>query len=146
MAVALIGIHGMYPRQARELPLEAVDLRQGRLIHGDLSRPLDSYTRQAAAGYLAYRRQRWPVTTSPYLLVSGKTAYTGQPVTSGWLHKLLRPLPVTAQQLREDRLLEEAAHCGGDPMHLAAMFGIGPQASLRYARAAADQPPVPDQS
>jgi hypothetical protein len=126
----------MYPRQVRELPLEAVNLRQGRLAPGELSRPLDSYTHHAAAGYLSYRRQRWPATTSPYLLVSSKTAHTGQPVTSGWMHNLLRPLPVTAQQLREDRLLEEAAHCGGDPMHLAAMFGIGPQASLSYARAA----------
>jgi hypothetical protein len=45
-------------------------------------------------------------------------------------------LPVTMQQLRQDRLLEVAAHCDGDPMHLAAMFGIGPQSSLRYARAA----------
>jgi hypothetical protein len=143
MAVALIGIHGMYPKQARELPLEAVDLRQGRLIHGELNRPLDSYTRQAAASYLAYRRQRWPVTTSPYLLASSKTAYTGQPVTSGWMHKLLQALPVTAQQLREDRLLEEAAHCGGDPMHLAAVFGIGPQASLRYTKAATGDP-APD--
>jgi len=140
MVVALIGIHGMYPRQARELTLEAVDLRQGRLIHGELSRPLDSYTRHAAARYLSYRRQHWPSTTSPYLLVSSKTAHTGQPVTSGWMHNILRHLPVTAQQLREDRLLEEAAHCGGDPMHLAAMFGIGPQASLRYARAATGNP------
>lgn len=145
MVVALIGIHGMYPKQARELPLEAVDLRQGRLTPGELSRPLDSYTQQATAGYLSYRRQRWPATTSPYLLVSSKTAHTGQPVTSGWLHNLLRPLPVTAQQLREDRLLEEAAHCDGDPMHLAAMFGIGPQASLRYTRAATGNP-APSQS
>lgn len=141
MVTALIGIHGMYPKQARELPLEAVDLRQGRIVHGELNRPLDSYTRQAAADYLAHRRQRWPATISPYLLVSSKTAHTGQPVTSGWMHKLLRPLPVTAQQLREDRLLEEAAHCDGDPMHLAAMFGIGPQASLRYARAVTGNPP-----
>jgi hypothetical protein len=140
MVVALIGIHGMYPKQARELPLDAVDLRQGRLIHGELNRPLDSYTRQAAAGYLAYRRQRWPAATSPYLLVSSMTVHTGQPVTSTWLHNLLRALPVTAQQLRDDRLLEEAAHCGGDAMHLAAMFGIGPQASLRYAKAAPGNP------
>jgi hypothetical protein len=143
MVVALTGVHGMYPKQARELPLDAVDLRQGRLIHGELNRPLDSYTRQAAAGYLAYRRRRWPATTSPYLLVSSKTAHTGQPVTSTWLHQLLRALPVTAQQLRDDRLLEEAAHCDGDPMHLAAMFGIGPQASLRYARAAERGPTGP---
>ncbi|HEX2822281.1 MAG TPA: hypothetical protein VHO07_19235, partial [Streptosporangiaceae bacterium] len=140
MVIALIAIHGMYPKQARELPLEALDLRQGRLTHGQLSRPLDTYTRKAAAAYLAYRRQRWPATTSPYLLVSSQTAHTGQPVTSGWLHNLFRPLPVTMQQLRQDRLLEEAAHCHGDPMHLAAMFGISPQASLRYTRAATGHP------
>jgi hypothetical protein len=140
IVIALIGIHGMYPKQARELPLEAVDLHQQRLIHGDLNHPLDSYTRQAAAGYLAHRRQRWPATTSPYLLVSATTAHTGRPVTTGWLHSLLTALPVTAQQLREDRLLEEAAHCGGDPLHLTAMFGISPHASLRYARAATGHP------
>ena len=43
--------------------------------------------------YLSYRRQRWAATTSPYLLVSSKTAHTGQPVTSGWMHNLLRPCP-----------------------------------------------------
>ena len=53
MVIALIAIHGMYPKQARELPLEALDLRQGRLTHGQLSRPLDTYTRKAAAAYLS---------------------------------------------------------------------------------------------
>jgi hypothetical protein len=139
MTIALIGVHGMYPHQARELPLRAVDLHGGRLTYGDINRPLDTFTRQATFGYLAHRHRCWPTTTSLYLLVNHVTAHTGRPVTSRWMLGLFKHLPVTPWQLREDRLLEEAAHANGDPLHLATMFGIGAQASLRYTAPIDDQ-------
>jgi hypothetical protein len=43
-------------------------------------------------------------------------------------------LPVTAQRLREDRILEEAAVTGADPQHLCAVFNITPDTGLRYTR------------
>ena len=133
----------MYPHQARELPLRAVDVHGGRLTYGEINRPLDPFTRQATIGYLAHRHHRWPTTTSPYLLVNHVTAHTGRPVTSRWMLGRFKHLPITPWQLREDRLLEEAAHTHGDPLHLATMFGIGAQASLRYSAAVTSSPNTP---
>jgi hypothetical protein len=51
---------------------------------------------------------RDPDTTSPYLLATRKTAHTGQPVSEFWLIAPFRGLPVTAEQLRDDRIAGEA--------------------------------------
>jgi len=103
-----------------------------------LDRPLDDFTACAIRGYLAFRDQRWPATTSPYLLATRKIAYTGQPVSEFWLTMLFRGLPVTAEQLRDDRIVEEALVGRADPLHLAAVFGFRPRTGLRYATAAQD--------
>ncbi|MFD3518464.1 hypothetical protein [Streptomyces sp. NPDC058657] len=48
---------------------------------------------------------------------------------------VLRGLPVTAQQLREDRILEEAAAVtGARPQHLCAVFNMTPETGLRSIR------------
>jgi hypothetical protein len=52
--------------------------------------------------------------------------------------------PVTAQQLREDRILEEAAVTGADPQHLCAVFNITPETGLRYTRFFHPDPTVGD--
>jgi hypothetical protein len=52
--------------------------------------------------------------------------------------RLFRDLPVTAGQLRHDRIEEEALAGRADPLHLAAVFGFGPRTGLRYAQAARD--------
>jgi hypothetical protein len=101
-----------------------------------LDRPLDEFTASAVSGYLAFRNYRWPATTNPYLLVTRKTAHTGQPVSEFWMTRLFRGLPVTAEQLRDDRIVEEALSGRADPLHLAAVFGFEPRTGLRYAQAA----------
>ena len=60
--------------------------------------------------------------------------------------QLFRGLPVTASQLRDDRIVEEAVSGRADPLHLAAVFGFGPRTGLRYAHAAsrAGEPADPD--
>jgi hypothetical protein len=112
-----------------------------RLPRRPLSHPVnvcvrrqDNFTRQAAVDYLRLLYARWPHIRNPYLFVSSQTAYTDASVTIGWMQPLLRDLPATARQLREDRLLEEAAASGGDPSHLCAPFNVGPQTGLRYVR------------
>ncbi|MFE9137599.1 hypothetical protein [Streptomyces sp. NPDC007355] len=50
------------------------------------------------------------------------------------MQPLLKDLPITAQRLREDRILEEAAVTGADPQHLCAVFNITPGTGLRYTR------------
>ena len=52
------------------------------------------------------------------------------------MSRLFRGLPVTADQLRDDRIVEEALAGRADPLHLAAVFGFGPRTGLRYAQAA----------
>jgi hypothetical protein len=46
----------------------------------------------------------------------------------------VRGLLVTAQQLREDRILEEAAVTSADPQHLCAVFHITPETGLCCTR------------
>jgi hypothetical protein len=67
-----------------------------------------------------------------------KTAHTGEPVSRFWLNRLFQGLPVTPEQLRDDRIIEEALSGRADPLHLAAVFGFGPRTGLRYAQAAYD--------
>lgn len=140
---ALIGIHALYPHQARELPLAAVYFTGGRLLHGDIDHPLDAFTRQAAADYIQPRYSRWPHTRNPHLFLSSQTARSRTPVTIGWMQPLLKDLPVTAQRLREARILEEAAVAGADPQHLCAVFNISPDTGLRYTRTFLPDP-LPD--
>ena len=138
VAVALAGVHALLPGQIRHLRLTQVDLPGRRLDPGGIDRPLDEFTAAAIRGYLAFRDQRWPTTTSPYVLVTRKTAHTGEPVSRFWMNRLFRGLPVTAAQLRDDRIIEEAISGRADPLHLAAVFGFGPRSGLRYAQAARD--------
>jgi hypothetical protein len=138
VVVALAGVHALLPGQIRHLRLDQVDLAGRRLDPGGLNRPLDEFTASTIRGYLGFRDHRWPTTTSPFLLVTRKTSHTGQPVSEFWMTSLFRGLPVTAQQLRDDRIVEEALAGRADPLHLAAVFGFGPRTGLRYAQAARD--------
>jgi hypothetical protein len=136
VAVALAGVHALLPGQIRRLRLDQVDLPGRRLDPGGLDRPLDEVTADAVTSYLGFRRQRWPSTTNPYLLITRKTAHTGEPASRFWMSRLFRGLPVTAAQLRDDRIVEEALAGRADPLHLAAVFGFGPRTGLCYAQAA----------
>jgi hypothetical protein len=136
VAIALAGVHALLPGQIRNLRLDQVDLPGRRLDPGGLDRPLDEVTADAITSYLGFRNQRWPSTTNPYLLITRKTAHTGEPVSQFWMTRLFRGLPVTAAQLRDDRIVEEALAGRADPLHLAAVFGFGPRTGLRYAQAA----------
>ena len=134
--VALAGVHALLPGQIRHLRTDQVDLPGLRLNPEGLDRHLDEFTAAAIRGYLDFRGSRWPATASPYLLVTRKTAHTGNPVSSFWMNRLFRDLPVTTEQLRDDRIVEEALAGRADPLHLSAVFGFGPRTGLRYAQAA----------
>jgi hypothetical protein len=136
VVVALTAVHAFQPGAVRRMRLDQVDLADRRLDPGGLNRPLDEFTAAAARDYLAFRRQRWPRTTNPHLLVNNHSAHTTATVSESWMAKLFCGLPLTAAQLREDRILEEA-RCGrADPLHLAAVFGFTPRTGLRYTEAA----------
>ena len=142
VAIALADVHALLPGQIRNLRLDQLDLPGRRLDPGGLDRPLDEVTADAITSYLGFRNQRWSSTTNPYLLITRKTAHTGESASRFWMTRLFRGLPVTAAQLRDDRIVEEALAGRADPLHLAAVFGFGPRTGLRYAQAArqADEP------
>lgn len=135
VVLALVGVHALGPRQVRLLRLEHLDLPNSRLDIGGATRTMDPFTADAISGYLTHRHTRWPRTSNPHLLVTRRTAHDQAAVSEFWLGSLLRHLPVTLRQLREDRILEEAQATEADPLHLSAMFGLGAQAGLRYTLA-----------
>ncbi|MGW2032213.1 hypothetical protein [Streptomyces sp. NPDC001811] len=136
VVVALSGVHALPALQIRTL-LDQVDLAECRLDPESLNRPLDEYTAKAITDYLDYRRGRWPNSTNPHLLISRNTATTTTAVGTFWLDKLVKPLPVGLDRLRQDRILEEALASGADPLHLAHVFSLGAKTSLRYTTAVA---------
>lgn len=136
LALALAAVHALRPEAIRHLTLGDIDFRSRRITLAGQSRPLDDLTRRLLTEWLAWRRERWPRTSSPYLLVNNQTAMTTRPVSENWLAGLLRGLGATLEQLRVDRQLDEALTAGPDPLHLAAVFGIGDETAIKYATAA----------
>ncbi|MFB8037256.1 hypothetical protein ACFC5Z_30845 [Streptomyces sp. NPDC056004] len=117
------------------VPRSKVDLPGRRLGPGGLNRPLDNYTAEAIGEYLAYRHRRWPNSANPHLLITRNTATTTTAVGTFWMDRLVKELPVGVDQLRQDRILEEAIANGADPLHLAHVFSPGAKAGLRYTSA-----------
>jgi hypothetical protein len=131
--LGLIGVQALSPKQVRCLRVDHLDLSNRRFRLDETERTLDRYTAATIESYLVYRHNRWPHTTNPHLLVTRRTAHEQNPVSEYWLASRLRDLPATLRGLREDRILEEARASGGDPLHLAVMFGLTAKPALRYA-------------
>jgi hypothetical protein len=56
---------------------------------------------------LEHRRQLWPKTSNPHLLVTPVSANRLTPVSFGYLRNVFACLPVTGAQLHVDRLVSE---------------------------------------
>jgi hypothetical protein len=83
-----------------------------------------------------YRHRCWPASTNPHLLVSQRTALDPeQPAVSISLLRRTLPHRVTIQDLRRDRILDEASTTA-DPLRLMRLFGITATTAMRYIAAA----------
>jgi integrase len=133
LALALAAVHAARPRAIRELHLDDIDLGNRRLAINGRIRPLDNLTRSLLLAWLEHRSRRWPGTANPHLILNQQTAMTTRAVSENWLTETCRGLTATLERLRVDRQLEEALTCGGDPLHLAAVFGIDDTTAIRYA-------------
>jgi integrase len=133
LALALAAVHAARPKAIRELHLGDADLGNRRLAITGRTRPLDDLTRRLLLSWLAHRRDRWPHTANPHLIINQQTAMTTRAVSENWLTETCRGLTATLERLRVDRQLEEALTCGGDPLHLATVFGIDDTTAIRYA-------------
>lgn len=134
--VALAAVHAARPGAIRALQLDDVDLGNRRLTIAGRTRPLDELTHQILLDWIEHRRQRWPHTANPHLLLSSYSATGTGPVAHPWVARLLRGLPATIERLRIDRQLEEALVSGADPLHLAEVFALDTKTALRYAASA----------
>ena len=132
LCVALAAVHAARPGQIRALQLDDTDLGNRRITIAGRTRPLDDLTRQLLTEWLDHRRALWPHTANRHLLVSKRSALGTGPVSAPWIRDL-RGLPATLDRLRVDRQLEEALACGGDPLHVAAVFGMDISTAIRYA-------------
>jgi hypothetical protein len=83
---------------------------------GGHPRPLDELSRQALLAWLDYRRNRWPNTANPHLLLTQHTAMENCPVGKLWVTNAVRGLTATLERLRIDRqLLQTAAETPEPP-------------------------------
>src|SRR6185369_528805 len=109
------------------------DLGNRRLAIAGKARPLDDLTASLLLAWLQHRGRRWPGTANPHLIINQQTAMTTRAVSENWLTESCRGLTATLEALRVDRQLEEALTHNGDPLHLAAVFGIDDTTAIRYA-------------
>jgi integrase len=117
LIIALASVHAARPKTIRTMQLEDVDLGNRRITVGGHVRPLDDLTRRAVLDWLDYRRNRWPNTANPHLLITQKTAVELGPAGNLWTTRATRNLTATLERLRVDRQLEEALTHGADPLH-----------------------------
>ncbi|TWE15235.1 hypothetical protein [Kitasatospora atroaurantiaca] len=136
LIMALAAVHAARPRTIRTMQLDDVDLGNRRITVGGHVRPLDDLTHRAVLDWLDHRRNRWPNTANPHLLITQKTAVELGPAGKLWTTRATRNLTATLERLRVDRQLEEALTHGPDPLHLSLVFGIDEKTAIRYADSA----------
>ena len=100
------------------------------------TRHLGAFTAEALVDYLAERRLRWPHTINRYVLISRRTAGGINPVSAYYPKQYLLQHGVRLEDIRMDRVLDEALVHGPDPLDLALMFGMTATTAIRYAEAA----------
>jgi integrase len=138
LMVLLAGVHALRAGQIATLRLADIDIAS-RKIRVTPVRHLDTLTLAYLTAWLEYRRQRWPRTANPYLLVNRQTAGGVDHVATGFVTLAFRKLGHTSQQLRVDRFLAEVDNTGGDPIQLIRLFGLSDPTALRYCAEARTQ-------
>lgn len=124
---ALFAFHALRTGEARTLQL--IDIRDGRLQVNDNRMVLADPAHQRINAWLAERARRWPNTINPHLFINSYTAVRTTAVSNVWIIDMLG---VSAQKIREDRILHEAIATEGDVRRLSDLFGISVQTAQRY--------------
>jgi hypothetical protein len=136
LTMAMAAVHAARSEAIRHLRLDDVDLGNRRITIATVTRPLDELTHQLLLDWLQDRRDRWPNTANPYLIINKQTASTTRPVSDNALTAPFRRRAATLEALRVDRQLDEALTYGPDPLHLAVVFGLDDTTAIRYSTAA----------
>ncbi|WP_248761026.1 hypothetical protein [Pseudarthrobacter sp. SSS035] len=123
---ALIGYHALRSEQVRSLLL--TDVRDGRIHLPGRTVLLAAYVRQSLAAWLDYRNTRWPKSTNPHFFINKQSAVRTTEVSRFWVNSTLG---MSAQALREDRILDEA-RATQDIRRLCDLFGLSVKGAERY--------------
>jgi hypothetical protein len=91
---------------------------------------LDAVTLGCADAWLRDRHDRWPRTANPHLFISRVTAIDTVPVSYQHISRCFTPAGITASQLREDRILDDAGQTA-DPVRLMRLFGISDTTAMK---------------
>lgn len=133
---ALLAFHAIRIWQLCALHL--TDLRDGRLHVEGRVIPLAVPVRLRLSAYLTCRQRSWPNTANPHLFIHYRNANTTRPVTPWWIRKRLG---ISAQAIRQDRILDEAHASSGDVRLICDLFGLSVAGAYRYT-ATVDHPSV----
>ncbi|WP_156959410.1 hypothetical protein [Nocardia sp. BMG51109] len=128
--VALTAFHALRSGDLRTIRL--ADIRSGRLYLSTRVIPLAEPVRVRIQAWLSERERRWPHSANPYLFISRRTAVCVEPVGVAWV---TQRLGLTAQAIREDRILDELHATGGDIRRICDLFGLGIAGAARYGSA-----------
>jgi hypothetical protein len=133
LVVALVAVHAARATAIRELTLDDVDLAGRRISLAGHPQRLGEFVHAALIEWLQQRQTTWPHTPNRHVLVSAVTATGTAPVSDYYLswHLLLRG--VQLEQIRGDRVLQEALAVRADPLHLVAVFHISTATAIAYA-------------
>ncbi|MGH9028234.1 MAG: hypothetical protein ACRDV4_01250, partial [Acidimicrobiales bacterium] len=132
LVVLLIGVHALTRRQVMHLALSDIGPEAASITVGSTRRILDPLTREHLIAWLTLRERRWPRTGNPYVFVNKHTALGLGHINQSVVTTIFAGLPTTASDLRTDRLVSEAASCGGDALHVARLFGLSPRTAMHY--------------
>ncbi|NUT07679.1 MAG: hypothetical protein HOV76_29830 [Hamadaea sp.] len=135
---ALLAFHAIRLCQLRHLKL--TDYHDGRLHLPNHVVVLAEPVRQRLTAYLDYRQRMWPTSTNPYLFVHVRSWSHHRPVWPNWI---CRQLGMSGQQIRRDRILDEAHATSGDIKALIELFGLTAEGAIPYAVARRDPPTEP---
>jgi hypothetical protein len=124
---ALLAFHAVRIWQLRQLLL--TDLHDGRLHVGEQVIPLAPPVRRRLSAYLDYRQKTWPTAINPHLFIHARSWDTTRPVSPWWIR---HQLGISGQQIRFDRILDEAHATGGDIRRIVDLFGLSIAGANRY--------------
>jgi hypothetical protein len=135
---ALVAFHGLRPVELRELLL--TDVHDGRVHLPDRAVPIADPVQERLRRFLGYRRERWPNSANPHFFIQYLNASTTDPVSRSWVN---RRLGVSAQAIRQDRIVDEAIATGGDVRRICDFFGVTIATAVHYV-AVVDHPGLCD--
>ncbi|WP_051753549.1 hypothetical protein [Streptosporangium amethystogenes] len=136
LIIALAALYAARAKAIRELTLDDIDLGRRLIRIGGLEHRLSELAQSALVTWLEHRRRQWPRTHNRHALVSGASAIGTGPISDYYLSWHLLLQGVQLEQIRGDRILQEALATGADPLHLVTAFNLSPKTAIGYANIA----------